>query len=148
MKSGIITVLTISTRFSTTFRVIGSSFSMVSRENTFCGGHRLHRHNLSAQLPIFPLPSFVYPVFFFLTSTRRINTITGEGHPTMTDHAGEKKRKPRNKFVDRRSGEDRRQSYNLDNFSNGGSERRTSDERRRDRERRAGWIRELGRAHV
>ena len=48
---------------------------------------------------------------------------------------------PRNKFVDRRSGEDRRQSYSLDYFENGGAERRKGGERRRKGERRTGCIR-------
>lgn len=47
----------------------------------------------------------------------------------------------RNKLVDRRSGEDRRQSYSLDYFENGGVERRISGERRQKGERRAGCIR-------
>ena len=45
-------------------------------------------------------------------------------------------------YVDRRSGDDRRQRYSLDYFSKGGVERRLS---RRDRrsggERRKGWLR-------
>jgi hypothetical protein len=39
-------------------------------------------------------------------------------------------------YVDRRSGEDRRQVYNADYFQNGGLERRSGKERRRDYERR------------
>ena len=45
-------------------------------------------------------------------------------------------------FVDRRSGDDRRQRYSLDYFSNGGDERRHSrGDRRRAGERRKGWVR-------
>jgi hypothetical protein len=39
-------------------------------------------------------------------------------------------------YVDRRSGEDRRQVYDADYFQNGGLERRSGKERRRDYERR------------
>ena len=39
-------------------------------------------------------------------------------------------------YLDRRSGEDRRQSYNLDHFTEGGLERRDEMERRDDKERR------------
>ena len=46
----------------------------------------------------------------------------------------ERKRDP---FIDRRSGEDRRQAYDLD----GGIERRSGKERRRQDERRDGCIR-------
>ena len=41
--------------------------------------------------------------------------------------------------LDRRSGEDRRKSYSLDYFINGGVERRMSGERRKNPERRADW---------
>ena len=39
-------------------------------------------------------------------------------------------------YVDRRSGEDRRQVYDADYFQNGGLERRSGKERRQDYERR------------
>jgi hypothetical protein len=39
-------------------------------------------------------------------------------------------------YVDRRSGEDRRQVYDADYFQNGGVERRSGQERRRHYERR------------
>jgi hypothetical protein len=39
-------------------------------------------------------------------------------------------------YVDRRSGEDRRQVYNADYFQNGGLERRSGKERRQHNERR------------
>ena len=44
-------------------------------------------------------------------------------------------------YVDRRSGEDRRQVYNADYFQNGGKERRSGKERRRQYERRKNCIR-------
>ena len=44
-------------------------------------------------------------------------------------------------FLDRRSGEDRRDAYDLDYFRNGGAERRAQPERRQPLERREGCIR-------
>ena len=44
-------------------------------------------------------------------------------------------------FLDRRSGEDRREAYDLDYFREGGTERREQKERRRPFERREGCIR-------
>jgi len=44
-------------------------------------------------------------------------------------------------YVDRRSGEDRRQVYDADYFRNGGLERRSGKERRRPYERRKDCIR-------
>ena len=44
-------------------------------------------------------------------------------------------------FLDRRSGEDRREAYDLDYFRDGGLERREQDERRQPLERREGCIR-------
>ena len=44
-------------------------------------------------------------------------------------------------YVDRRSGEDRRQVYDADYFQNGGLERRSGKERRRSYERRKDCIR-------
>ena len=43
--------------------------------------------------------------------------------------------------MDRRSGDDRRQSYRLGYFIKGGVERRNGNERRRSGERRIGWVR-------
>ncbi len=43
--------------------------------------------------------------------------------------------------IDRRSGDDERQSYSLDYFTNGGQERRRQVERRRLGERRGDWVR-------
>jgi hypothetical protein len=42
--------------------------------------------------------------------------------------------------VDRRSGQDRRKSYSLDYFAEGGIERRKGKERRQGGERRSEWI--------
>ena len=42
---------------------------------------------------------------------------------------------------DRRSGEDKRNRYNLDYFMDGGEERRNGKERRKAGERRSGWVR-------
>jgi hypothetical protein len=44
-------------------------------------------------------------------------------------------------YLDRRSGEDRRQVYDSDYFVNGGIERRTGKDRRQKGERRDGYIR-------
>jgi len=44
-------------------------------------------------------------------------------------------------FLDRRSGDDRREAYDLDYFRDGGTERREKNERRHPRERRDGCIR-------
>lgn len=43
--------------------------------------------------------------------------------------------------MDRRSGDDRRKSYRLGYFINGGVERRSGNERRLSGERRTGWVR-------
>ena len=44
-------------------------------------------------------------------------------------------------YIDRRSGEDRRQVYNADYFQDGGLERRSGKERRQQKERRKNFIR-------
>ena len=44
-------------------------------------------------------------------------------------------------YLDRRSGEDRRQVYDSDYFLNGGVDRRTGKDRRQQGERRDGYIR-------
>ena len=43
--------------------------------------------------------------------------------------------------LDRRSGEDKRNRYSLDYFTDGGEERRKGRERRQSVERRSGWVR-------
>ena len=45
----------------------------------------------------------------------------------------------RRSYLDRRSGEDRRKTYNLDYFTDGGRERRKRAERRMRSERRSDW---------
>jgi len=47
-----------------------------------------------------------------------------------------KNKRKKDPFVDRRSGDDRRDAYDLEYFPNGGSERRSGKERRRKGERR------------
>ena len=47
----------------------------------------------------------------------------------------------RDPYLDRRSGEDRRQVYDADYFQNGGVERRSGKERRQQYERRKNCIR-------
>jgi hypothetical protein len=49
--------------------------------------------------------------------------------------------KGRQSRLDRRSGEDRRKTYSLDYFVNGGKERRQAEERRHKGERRKEWLR-------
>jgi hypothetical protein len=44
-------------------------------------------------------------------------------------------------YIDRRSGEERRQAYDLDYFGKNGLERRKKDDRRQSAERRDGCIR-------
>ena len=44
-------------------------------------------------------------------------------------------------YLDRRSGEDRRQAYDLDYFPGGGIERRSGKDQRRPDERRDRWVR-------
>ena len=44
-------------------------------------------------------------------------------------------------YIDRRSGEDRRDAYDLDYFPDGGIERRSGKERRQQNERRDDWAR-------
>jgi hypothetical protein len=44
-------------------------------------------------------------------------------------------------YLDRRSGEDRREIYNADYFENGGVERRSGKDRRQESERRKGYVR-------
>jgi len=50
-------------------------------------------------------------------------------------------KKDRQSRLDRRSGEDRRKTYSLDYFVNGGKERRQAEERRHKGERRNEWSR-------
>ena len=52
-----------------------------------------------------------------------------------------KDRRVRDPYVDRRSGEDRREIYSADYFENSGLERRSRKDRRQQDERREGFIR-------
>ena len=54
----------------------------------------------------------------------------------MKEEKNFKERRIRDPYVDRRSGEDRRQVYDSDYFENGGLERRDGKERRQSSERR------------
>ena len=47
-----------------------------------------------------------------------------------------KEKRKTDPYLDRRSGEDRRETYNIDYFSDGGIERRDSKDRRKPKERR------------
>ena len=51
-----------------------------------------------------------------------------------------KNRRIRDPYVDRRSGEDRRKVYDADYWENGGLERRSTTERRQQKERRNGCV--------
>jgi len=59
----------------------------------------------------------------------------------MNNEASLKNARTNDPFLDRRSGEDRRQAYDLDYFPRGGTERRSGKERRLREERRDGWVR-------
>ncbi|MFO7716859.1 MAG: hypothetical protein R6V78_20675 [Desulfosarcina sp.] len=57
----------------------------------------------------------------------------------------QKRKPPKDKrksdpYLDRRSGQDRRQTYDIDYFADGGPERRQDKDRRENRERRAGCV--------
>lgn len=59
----------------------------------------------------------------------------------MGKKASEKEHRAADPYLDRRSGEDRRDVYLLDYFTKGGSERRAEKERRQMNERRKGCFR-------
>jgi hypothetical protein len=52
-----------------------------------------------------------------------------------------KEKRTADPYLDRRSGEDRRQAYDLEYFSEGGRERRSRKGRRQTKERREGCVR-------
>ena len=54
----------------------------------------------------------------------------------MTEQAPAKEKRKKDPYLDRRSGEDRRNAYDLDHFAEGGHERRDEKERRQPKERR------------
>lgn len=53
----------------------------------------------------------------------------------------DKKERGNDTYLDRRSGDDRRETHSLNYFEDGGIERRTHQERRNRRERRVGYTR-------
>ncbi|MFW2366675.1 MAG: hypothetical protein ACN4GW_09670 [Desulforhopalus sp.] len=63
--------------------------------------------------------------------------------PTKDQDASTEDSKQRNNdtYLDRRTGDDRREKHSLNYFEDGGRERRTHTERRGDRERRLGYTR-------
>jgi hypothetical protein len=60
---------------------------------------------------------------------------------SMAERASRSERRRADPYLDRRSGEDRRDVYLVDYFAMGGPERRTHRERRRKTERRQGCVR-------
>jgi hypothetical protein len=56
--------------------------------------------------------------------------------PKMPDKPSAKKKRKRDPYLDRRSGDDRREVYDADYFENDGEERRKGGERRKKKERR------------
>ena len=58
----------------------------------------------------------------------------------MTEETKPKEKRKRDPYLDRRSGEDRRQAYDIDYFAEGGIERRKGDHRRQPKERRKGCV--------
>jgi hypothetical protein len=57
------------------------------------------------------------------------------------DQLEDKKLRQHDTYLDRRSGDDRREKHSLNYFDDGGLERRTHRERRESEERRAGYTR-------
>ena len=55
----------------------------------------------------------------------------------MHDRKMRKEKMRKRSLIDRRSGDDRRKTYSLDYFENEGKERRVSEERRKQGERRS-----------
>jgi hypothetical protein len=65
---------------------------------------------------------------------------TPESRETVTDKEPSKKSRTTDPYMDRRSGEDRRQVYDSNYFAAGGKERRSYKERRQQKERRSDCI--------
>lgn len=59
----------------------------------------------------------------------------------MIQEKPQKEKREQDPYLDRRSGEDRREAYLIDYFSKGEPERRDAKERRDKTERRAGCVR-------
>jgi hypothetical protein len=60
--------------------------------------------------------------------------------PTMTEDTPPEEKRRKDPYLDRRSGEDRRQAYDIDYFEEGGTERRKGKDRRLPIERRKGCV--------
>ncbi len=58
----------------------------------------------------------------------------------MTEETPSKEKRKKDPYLDRRSGEDRRQAYDIDYFAEGGIERRKEKDRRLPIERRKGCV--------
>ena len=58
----------------------------------------------------------------------------------MTEKKSPEEKRKTDPFLDRRNPDDRRQTYDIDYFSEGGSERREGEERRDTKERRKDCI--------
>jgi hypothetical protein len=58
----------------------------------------------------------------------------------MTVEAPPKEKRKKDPYLDRRSGEDRREAYDINYFADGGAERRKGDDRRQPNERRRGCV--------
>jgi len=54
----------------------------------------------------------------------------------MTKKVQQKEKRKKDPYLDRRSGEERREAYDIDYFAEGGLERRDEKERRKPKERR------------
>lgn len=54
----------------------------------------------------------------------------------MVKSNSSKEKRKADPYLDRRSGDDRRETYHIDYFSDGGTERREAKDRRKPRERR------------
>ena len=58
----------------------------------------------------------------------------------MTVKVQPKEKRKKDPYLDRRSGEDRREAYSIDYFTDGGAERRRRDARRQPKERRKNCV--------
>jgi hypothetical protein len=58
----------------------------------------------------------------------------------MTVSAPPKEKRKKDPYLDRRSGEERREAYDIDYFAEGGAERRYVSDRRKPKERRKGCV--------
>ena len=58
----------------------------------------------------------------------------------MIQEAPPKEKRKKDPYLDRRSGEDRREAYDIDYFADDGTERREAGDRRKPKERRKGYV--------